>query len=142
MAKKVLRFVAGLGVVAGLVLVLVILASQPPLLGERNVAFARPGVLVIDHGDPAISDDHIDFMDRGRYPFQDMAGGHGCGEGLVNVVHGNLVVTRQDIHIPGRGLPLGVQFTYNSGSFFDGRYGYGWQMNSPMQIVTGFLFLL
>ena len=87
MAKKMLRFGAGLGVVAGLVLVLAILTSQPHLYGERNVAFTRPGVLVIDHGDPAISDEHIAFMDRGRYPFQDMAGGRGCDEGLVNVVH-------------------------------------------------------
>jgi YD repeat-containing protein len=142
MGKKMFRFGAGLGVVVGLVLLLVILSSQPrvpgsgSLFGERNIAFARAGGLEIDHGDPLISDAHIEFMDRGRYPFQDMVSELGCGGGLVNVVYGNLVTSRQDIHIPGRGLPLEVRFTYNSGSFFDGRYGPGWQMNYNLRYVT------
>jgi YD repeat-containing protein len=132
-------------------LALLALAAQPgavPLasrfdLGRAfggDMALAQGSGVVIDLGDPLISDEHVDFMDRGRYPFQDMARGPCCGTGsaagLVNVVHGNLIYSRQDILIPGRGLPLEIQFTYNSGSFFDGRYGYGWQLNYDLRYIT------
>ena len=107
-------------------------------LTEKNIKSEdlTDGDVIIDHGDEFISDDHITFRDRGRYPFQDLVCGRGCGDTRVNVVYGNLIYTRQDISIPGRGLPLEVYFTYNSGSFFNGRYGYGWQLNYNIRYVT------
>ncbi len=130
-------------VALGLALLLAFLAMASPhgMLDDlpdqaHNPALAFAGEAVVDLGDPLISDDHVDFMDRGRYPYQDMACGPGCDGARVNVVHGNLIYTRRDISIPGRGLPFEIIFTYNSGSFFNGRYGYGWQMNYNQRIVT------
>ena len=125
------------------VLAAVALASPSGLpgqdvLGTSRAALALPwgGEAIIDPGDPLISDDHVAFMDRGVYAYQDMVCGAGCGAGQVNVVHGNLVYSRQDLSIPGRGLPFEITFTYNSGSFFQGRYGYGWQLNYDLRYIT------
>lgn len=93
----------------------------------------------IDHGDDAITDAHESFKDRGMRPYQDLVNITPSAMGFetyVNLVYGNLIHTRQDLYIPGRGLPLRIVFTYNSGSFFDGRYGYGWQMNYNVRYVT------
>jgi YD repeat-containing protein len=106
------------------------------LFGGEQVAFALNSGVAIDLGDPLISDDHVDFRDRGRYAYQDLVCGEGCDRGWVNVVYGNLIYTRQDFSIPGQGLPLEIRFTYNSGSFFNGRYGYGWQLNYDLRYIT------
>lgn len=92
-----------------------------------------------NHGDPGISDANISFMDRGLRHYQDVlpitptALGHHT---LVNLAYGNLVHMREDVFIPGAGLPLRILFTYNSGSFFNGRFGYGWQLNYNVRYVT------
>ncbi len=102
----------------------------------QSIAFAASGEAAVDLGDPLISDDHVDFRDRGRYAYQDLVCGVVCDAGQVNVVYGNLIYTRQDFSIPGQGLPLEIHFTYNSGSFFNGRYGYGWQLNYDLRYIT------
>lgn len=92
-----------------------------------------------DHGDPNISDAHEGFMDRGAYHFQANEGCATCGKDYslgVNVVRGNFMLTRTDFFLPGTGFPLEVTFTYNSGSFFNGRYGFGWQLNHNLRYVT------
>ncbi|MGB2698349.1 MAG: RHS repeat-associated core domain-containing protein [Candidatus Zixiibacteriota bacterium] len=93
----------------------------------------------IDHGDTNISDAHESFMDRGYYPFQVVEGCEICGGGYslgANVVNGNLMLTRTDFSIPGIGFTLEITFTYSSGSFFNGRYGFGWQLNHNLRYVT------
>lgn len=95
--------------------------------------------VTVDHGDTLISDEHESFMDRGFRAYQDLIEvdpNSKIYDTYVNVVYGNLFHTRRDIYITGRGLPLEIAFIYNSGSFFDGRYGYGWQMNYNVRYVT------
>ena len=70
------------------VLAAVALASPSGLpgqdvLGTSRAALALPwgGETIIDPGDPLISDDHVAFMDRGVYAYQDMVCGAGCDLG-------------------------------------------------------------
>lgn len=93
----------------------------------------------VDLGDSLITDLHVSFLDRGMRHYQDRVDVDGHAKRFdtnINVVYGNLIHRRQEFHIPGRGLPLRLFFTYNSGSFFSGRYGYGWQMNYNVRYVT------
>lgn len=104
----------------------------------NGTSLQDPGI-TIDHGDDAISDAHESFKDRGMRHYQDLVDVTPFANGFdtyVNVVYGNLIHLRQDFYFSGRGLPLQIVFTYNSGSFFDGRYGYGWQMNYNIRYVT------
>lgn len=112
------------------------------IVGFLFLASSAPAQVTNDHGDPGISDANISFMDRGIRPYQDVlpvtpeARGHLT---VVNLAYGNLIHQREDLFIPGGGIPLRVAFTYNSGSFFNGRYGYGWQMNYNVRYVTNSL---
>ncbi|MBN1641209.1 MAG: RHS repeat protein [Anaerolineae bacterium] len=138
MSDRIRPLCKGAMVVLCLVLVgmLVSRSGVPAHAGPQVREAALRAQAVVDHGDPLIRDERVDAMDRGRYPYQDLVCGAGCGAGLVNVVFGNLVYTRRDLSIPGRGLPLEVSFTYNSGSTTQGRYGRGWQMNYGLRYVT------
>lgn len=90
-------------------------------------------------GDVGIADANIGVLGCGLRHFQDVllitptAKGHYT---VVNLVNGNVIHLREDLFIPGAGLPLRILFTYNSGSSFNGRYGYGWQMNYSVRYVT------
>lgn len=102
-------------------------------------ALAQPEGITIHHGDNGISDAHESFKDRGMRSYQDLVDVDKNSrnmETFVNVVYGNLVHSRSDLYIPGRGLPLRILFVYNSGSFFDGRFGFGWQMNYNVRYVA------
>ena len=72
----------------------------------------------------------------GIHPHQDLVdvtpGSRGFNT-YVNVVNGNLIHSRPEFYIPGRGLPLTVVFSYNSTNPADGPFGYGWQMNYALR---------
>ena len=56
--------------------------------------------------------------------------------GIVNVANGNLVISEQDISIPGRGFDLEFTRTYNSIRSDDlGPLGYGWTHNYNVSAV-------
>lgn len=105
-------------------------------LGQLSFTQTTP---TINHGDDAITDAHESFKDRGSRHYQDLVNVTPFANGFrsrVNVVYGNLIHSRQDLYIPGRGLPIRIVFTYNSGSFFNGRYGFGWQLNYNVRYIT------
>ena len=52
----------------------------------------------------------------------------------VDIFRGDFVLSRQDVLIPGRGLPVAIAFTYRSRSAFNGPYGYGWDMSYHRRI--------
>ena len=52
----------------------------------------------------------------------------------VNSYTGNLFYQRTDLYIPGRGLPIDISFSYNSGrTARDWGYGHGWSFPYSMQ---------
>ncbi len=53
-------------------------------------------------------------------------------DGPVNMANGNLVFGERDIALPGFGVDLTVDRTYNSRSTSSGVFGYGW--NSPLDM--------
>lgn len=94
---------------------------------------------IVDHGDGRVGDSNESFMDRGFRHYQqyvDVDANSRDFDTYINVVYGNLIHKREDIFIPGLGLPLRIVFTYNSGSCFNGRFGFGWQMNYNIRYVT------
>lgn len=60
----------------------------------------------------------------------------GYTEDGVNPANGNLVLQQTDISIPGRGVPVSIDRTYNSRkSNVAGMFGYGWKSNAEAQLV-------
>ncbi len=50
-------------------------------------------------------------------------------QGLIDTKNANYTKTFVDIALPGAGLPLLVERTYNSRSLYNGMFGYGWCSN-------------
>ncbi|MFP4529381.1 MAG: DUF6531 domain-containing protein, partial [Candidatus Kapaibacterium sp.] len=89
-------------------------------------------------GDPAIRDTNISFTNRGVRPWQHHIVSPVLIPGaqtMVNTVSGNLFHRRRDIEYNTPLCSLAIEFAYNSGSFFEGRFGSGWQMNLAMRYV-------
>ena len=59
------------------------------------------------------------------WPYDVNALGAG-GKAMVNLWSGNLLVQHTDLTVPGRGLPIVIQRTYNSQSTRTGAFGKGW----------------
>jgi|GEM_PF-1993763 len=59
------------------------------------------------------------------WPYDVNALGAG-GKAMVNLWSGNLMVQHTDLTVPGRGLPVVIQRTYNSQSTRTGAFGKGW----------------
>ncbi|MGV8120484.1 MAG: DUF6531 domain-containing protein [Candidatus Xenobiia bacterium LiM19] len=59
------------------------------------------------------------------WPYDVNALGAG-GKAMVNLWSGNLMVQHTDLTVPGRGLPVVIQRTYNSQSTRTGVFGKGW----------------
>lgn len=54
----------------------------------------------------------------------------------VNPVNGNLVLQQGDLSIPGRGIPVSIDRTYNSRkTYLSGIFGYGWRSNVEVQLA-------
>lgn len=54
----------------------------------------------------------------------------------VNPANGNLILQQNDFSIPGRGVPVSIDRTYNSRkSAIAGIFGYGWKSNVEAQLV-------
>lgn len=54
----------------------------------------------------------------------------------VNPVNGNLVIVEKDLSIPGRGIPVSINRTFNSrASFQEGMFGYGWTSNLEIRLA-------
>jgi RHS repeat-associated protein len=54
----------------------------------------------------------------------------GPGGTRINTYNGNLFLPRVDLQIPGRGMPLEIELTYNANqSGFSGPFGFGWRLN-------------
>ncbi len=54
----------------------------------------------------------------------------GPGGTRINTYNGNLFLPRVDLQIPGRGMPLEIELTYNANqSSFSGPFGFGWRLN-------------
>jgi RHS repeat-associated protein len=54
----------------------------------------------------------------------------GPGGTRINTYNGNLFLPRVDLQIPGRGMPLEIELTYNANqSSFPGPFGFGWRFN-------------
>ncbi len=95
--------------------------------------------IIINNGDPFISDKNVDFPDRGVHHYQDILKINPHDNSLstyVNLAYGNLIHQREDLNIPDIAFPVKLVFTYNSGSSIRGRYGNGWQMNYGLRYVT------
>lgn len=54
---------------------------------------------------------------------------------FVNMIMGNLIYKRLDYFLYDIGIPIIIEFTYNSGSSFRGRYGNGWQFSYNIRYV-------
>lgn len=59
------------------------------------------------------------------WPYDVNALGAG-GKAMINLWSGNLIVQHTDLTVPGRGLPVVIQRTYNSQSTRTGAFGKGW----------------
>jgi len=59
------------------------------------------------------------------WPYDVNALGAG-GKAMVNLWSGNLMIQHTDLTVPGRGLPVVIQRTYNSQSTRTGAFGKGW----------------
>ena len=105
--------------------------------GEKTITVEVTGP-PLDHGDPDISDPNEDFSNKGFYSYEDVIGCPTCGPCTkgVNVVTGELIVQQPDVSISSFGPDLDGTFTYNSGSFFNSRYGFGWQPSFNMRYIT------
>jgi RHS repeat-associated protein len=58
------------------------------------------------------------------------------GKYLVNSLSGNKIFTRTDIKVPGQGLSVNIQRTYNSSlAGLDGPMGQGWTFNYDMNVI-------
>ena len=93
---------------------------------------SEPAPFAVNHGDSVISDNFIDFNNRGFYNTQDyinLIEPDNNFKLLVNTVNGNLFHQRTDYISDENSLPIRIVFTYNSGSSFKGRYGNFWQLN-------------
>ncbi|MGG0285144.1 DNRLRE domain-containing protein [Peribacillus butanolivorans] len=56
----------------------------------------------------------------------------------VNPANGNLVYQKNDLSIPGRGIPVSMTRTYNNRkSHVTGMFGYGWTSNVEKRLVDG-----
>ncbi|MFB5197420.1 DNRLRE domain-containing protein [Neobacillus sp. KR4-4] len=56
----------------------------------------------------------------------------------INPSNGNLILTEADFDVPGRGIPLTVERTYNSRNTVEkGVFGYGWSSNFDARLIYG-----
>ncbi|MBX3043770.1 MAG: RHS repeat protein [Candidatus Kapabacteria bacterium] len=100
---------------------------------------ADEGEFSIYHGKANISDDYVDFSNRGFSKTQDYINLIGNNEEiqlLINTVNGNLYHRRSDFFSPDIGIPLKIDFFYNSGSSFRGSFGNFWQFLLNIRYVS------
>ncbi|GAB1370012.1 hypothetical protein MASR1M45_00700 [Candidatus Kapaibacterium sp.] len=102
-------------------------------------SFSRSDTLVLYQGDSFIRDVYVDFNNRGYHYYQDYLSVSDPKDDyslLVNTSNGNLYYSRTDYYRKDIGLPINIQFTYNSGSSYFGRYGNFWQFFYAPRLVS------
>lgn len=71
--------------------------------------------------------------------------GHGEGADPVSLINGEYTTSVTDVVIPAKGIPITITRTYGSLREYNGRFGYGWDLNYNMrvfEIVDGETVLL
>ncbi|MEK7308125.1 MAG: DUF6531 domain-containing protein, partial [Nitrospirota bacterium] len=53
----------------------------------------------------------------------------------INVINGNVTISKTDILIPDIEIPLELSRTYNSQDLFAGEFGYGWRSNFDVILI-------
>ena len=96
-----------------------------------------PEEIISNHGDDQILDSNPELLNRGissifEYSKLNIDNRQDL---FVNLVGGNLIYKRSDFYLFDIGLPLIIEFTYNTSSTFIGRYGNNWQFSYNIRYV-------
>jgi len=77
------------------------------------------------NGDDSIIDNNPEMLTRGLSPISEFANFNiDLKQNIyVNLITGNLIYKRLDYYLFDIGFPIIIEFTYNSGSTFKGRFG-------------------
>ncbi len=62
--------------------------------------------------------------------------GHGSGGDPVSLINGEYATSATDIVIPAKGINIEITRTYGSRREYNGRFGYGWDLNYNMKIFS------
>lgn len=94
--------------------------------------------IINNHGDSNIFDDYPELYTRGITPTQEFAkiNLNTNQDAYLNLITGNLVYKRLDYYLYDIGIPIILEFTYNSGSTFKGYYGDQWQFSYNIRYIT------
>ena len=91
-----------------------------------------------EFGDSFVSDPNISDIDRGFYQDRYYVNIHSSQTHtiLVDTYTGNLFVKRTDFVNSSTYFPLNAEFYYNSGSSFEGHFGYQWQFKYSVRFTS------
>ncbi|KZE67993.1 hypothetical protein AWM68_17635 [Fictibacillus phosphorivorans] len=106
--------------------------------GKMNYWFRIQAYSNNSHPESAISYAYMPTM-PGADPFlgmEDYWTGIGVENGTVNAATGNLIISKTDVSISGRGPGLSIGRTYNSKSTAIGLFGRGWHSEAEMKMVA------
>jgi len=88
-------------------------------------------------GDSGITDLHPNYLTRGFNDYQEFYKIKVTDNQnlFVNTIFGNLIYQREDYFFNDIGFPIKIEFYYNSGSSFRGRFGNSWQFNYNIRFI-------
>lgn len=84
----------------------------------------------VDYFEPAYYDMFLDIPKS----FDETQAGHCEGAEPVSLVNGEFTTSITDCIIPAKGIPIAITRTYGSLREYNGRFGYGWDLNYNMRV--------